>query len=125
MKKRYFVLLSLMFVIMPLFLCSCNINPNAAKIVGDWKIETMSINGETVKPGDNQKDAISFTFNRDGTGKIKGDGASVDMKWTLENDTVSFGDDKTTIKGTLKDDKLYVDQYGGAANLVMVRDETK
>lgn len=82
----------------------------------------MSINGETVKPGDNQKDAISFTFNQDGTGKIKGDGSSVDMKWTLDNDTVSFGDDKTTIKGTLKDDKLYVDQYGGDANLVMVRE---
>ena len=67
-----FAILSLMFVIMMLFLCSGNINPNAAKIVGDWKIETMSINGETVKPGDNQKDAISFNFNQDGTGKIKG-----------------------------------------------------
>lgn len=121
MKKKLFVLSALMIMMALLMLTSCNLNPNAAKIVGTWKIESMSIKGETINPEGNQKDAIQFTFNQDGTGKIKGDTSEADMKWTLDDDTVSFGDDKTTVKGTLKDDKLYVEKYGGDADLVMVR----
>ena len=111
-----------MMILASLFIIAdCNFNPNAAKIVGDWIIETMSINGEVINPEEKQKDAIQFTFKQDGTGVIKGDSVSADMKWTIEDDTVSFGNDNTTIKGTLKEDKLYVDKYGGDLDLVMAR----
>ncbi len=104
-----------------ILLACCNFNPNAAKNIDDWTIESMSVNEETIKPGENHKEAIQFTFKQDGIGVIKGDNVSSDIKWTIEDDTVSFGDDNTTIKGTLKDDKLYVEKYGGDVDLVMVR----
>ena len=66
---------------------SSDVDPSAA---GDYTIYAAEVNGICVLIPEEDKDALAFTLNEDGTGTVSSEGDSEPMIWKLDGENLSF-----------------------------------
>ena len=66
---------------------SSDVDPSAA---GDYTIYAAEVNGICVLIPEEDKDALAFTLNEDGTGTVSSEGDSEPMIWKLDGEILTF-----------------------------------
>jgi hypothetical protein len=84
---------------------SAEVNASAA---GDYTVYAAEVNGMCILIPEEDKDALAFTLNEDGTGTVSSEGDSEPMIWKLDGEILTFyemtGEDASSdYKITLKD----------------------